>query len=60
MGRKNFFIVIQNSSGEKEKHPMKNWLQNHPNVLPKGADPRNYNSHKLRDDLRKLGWKMEE
>jgi len=50
-------VVIQRDDGGVEVHPLKEWLRQHPDVVP--LDPSNVTSHQLRNALRQLGWKME-
>ncbi len=41
-------------------HPLKEWLRRQPDLVAKGLDPDNNNSHQLRDGLRRLGWNVDE
>jgi hypothetical protein len=50
--RKSFYVVIENNIGEREKYPMKEWLRNHPQVIPMGYDAKTKTSHELRNALR--------
>ncbi|WP_083585901.1 endonuclease NucS domain-containing protein [Chelatococcus daeguensis] len=52
-------VVIPLEDGGVEVHPLKEWLRQHPDVLP-GIDPNANTSHQLRSALRRLGWSMQE
>ncbi|MCP1974293.1 endonuclease NucS domain-containing protein [Bradyrhizobium elkanii] len=52
-------VVIPREDGGVEIYPLKEWLRQHPEVLP-GLDPNLSTSHQLRNALRRLGWTMEE
>lgn len=52
-------VVIAREDGGVEVHPLKEWLRQHPDVLP-GFDPNSSTSHQLRNGLRRLGWTMQE
>jgi endonuclease len=52
-------VVIPREDGGIEVHPLKEWLRQHPDVLP-GLDPNTSTSHQLRNALRRLGWTMQE
>jgi hypothetical protein len=52
-------VVIPREDGGVEVHPLKEWLRQHPDILP-GFDPNSSTSHQLRAALRRLGWLMEE
>ena len=43
-----------------EKHPLKEWLRDHPDQIPPGLSPDVDNSWSLRDALKKLGWTVTE
>jgi Endonuclease NucS C-terminal domain len=52
-------VVIPREDGGVEVHPLKEWLRQHPEVLP-GVDPNLSTSHQLRSALRRLGWTMQQ
>lgn len=52
-------VVIARDDGGVEVHPLKEWLRQHPEVLP-GVDPNASTSHQLRGALRRFGWTMQE
>ena len=52
-------VVIPKDDGGIEIYPMKEWLRQHPDVLP-GLDPNSTTSHQLRSALRRSGWTMQE
>jgi len=52
-------VVIPRGDGGVEVHPLKEWLRQHPDILP-GLDPNSSTSHQLRNALRRLGWTMQE
>lgn len=52
-------VVIPREDGGVEVHPLKEWLRQHPDVLP-DFDPNSSTSHQLRGALRRLGWTMQE
>ena len=51
-------VVIPLQDGGVEVHPLKQWLRQHPGVVP--LDPSSSTSHQLRSALRRLGWTMQE
>jgi hypothetical protein len=55
-----FNIVIPKEDGGIEVHPMKEWLRQHPDNIPPGMDTRENTSHQLRDNLLKMGWRIQE
>lgn len=52
-------VVIPREDGGVEVHPLKEWLRQHPDILP-DFDPNSSTSHQLRGALRRLGWTMQE
>lgn len=52
-------VVLKKPDGGVEVYPMKQWLREHPEVLP-GMDPDGTTSHELRRALRNKGWSLEE
>src|ERR1043166_82457 len=52
-------VVIPKDDGGIEIYPMKEWLRQHPDVLP-GLDPNSTTSPQLRSALRRSGWTMQE
>jgi endonuclease len=54
-------VVIPTTDGGVELRPMKEWLKQHPDQMPKHLDPNPgmSNSHRIRSGLRKMGWTME-
>jgi Endonuclease NucS C-terminal domain len=46
--------------GGVEIHPLKEWLRENPDRVPRGLDPTESTSHQLRAGLRRMGWSMEE
>ncbi|HEX5443820.1 MAG TPA: endonuclease NucS domain-containing protein [Pirellulales bacterium] len=55
-----FVVVLPGDDGGIQLFPMKEWLRQHPSVLPSGVDPTLSTSHQLRNALRKLGWTVQE
>jgi endonuclease len=51
--------VIPREDGGVEVHPLKEWLRQHPDILP-SMDPNASTSHQLRNALRRLGWTIQE
>jgi hypothetical protein len=45
-----------------ERHPLKEWVRQHPEVLPPGFDPNKpgTTTHQMRDALKRVGWTVEE
>lgn len=58
--KKNHFVMIKNSDGVLETHPMKGWLRENSQHLPKGMDAGENTSYQLRRALVKNGWELEE
>jgi hypothetical protein len=56
--RKHHFVVVKKSDGSPDKQPMKLWLSQNPNEVPKGSDPHNDISHQLRRALNNNGWEL--
>lgn len=54
------YIAFTRAGGEIELHRMKEWLREHPEVLPSSADPWTQTSRQLRSALRRKGWLMRE
>lgn len=52
-------VVIPRQDGGVEVHPLKEWLRQHPDILP-GMDPGMTTTHQLRNALRRVGWAMQE
>lgn len=52
-------IVVPNDEGGVTVSPLKEWLRQHPDVLP-GIIPNAVTSHQLRNQLRARGWTMQE
>lgn len=57
---KRFNVVVPRDDGGVEVHPMKEWLRRNPEHLPTGIDFTASNSHRLRDILKRQGWRVEE
>jgi hypothetical protein len=55
-----FLIVTKNSAGAIEVHAMKKWLREHPDQMPTDFTPLHKTSHQLRNELRRMGWLVEE
>ncbi len=53
---KRFLIVIPKDDGGIEVYPMKEWLRQHPDSIPRGLDATSSTSHQLRLGLKKIGW----
>jgi RecB family endonuclease NucS len=53
------YVVVKTADGPPEKHPMKQWLRNHPDILTE-MDPDHTTSHELRRALKSKGWTLEE
>jgi len=53
------YVVLEGQDGHSEKRPMKQWLRNHPEVLP-DMDPDHTTSHELRRALKSIGSGLEE
>ncbi|HEY85017.1 MAG TPA: DUF91 domain-containing protein [Chloroflexi bacterium] len=58
--RRRFNVVIPKDDGGVEVHPMKEWLRQHPEKIPSGMDTKENTSHQLRNNLNRLGWKVQE
>ena len=54
---KHFYVVLDD--GGVERYPMKQWLRDNPDQLP-GLNPTGTTSHKLRNELKKKGWAVQE
>jgi len=54
------YVAFTRAGGEIELHRMKEWLRDHPEVLPSSADPWTQTSRQLRNALRRQGWLMRE
>ena len=52
-------VVIVRQDGGVEVHALKEWLRQHPNILP-GVDPNSTISHQLRAALLRQNWAKEE
>lgn len=59
MGKKHF-VAFQNPDSKVEIHPMKGWLSQNSQHLPKGMDAGENTSYQLRRALVKNGWELEE
>lgn len=59
MARK-FLVVETKPDGGVELFPMKEWCYNHPTDMPPGLNVRQVNSHRIRDELKRIGWTVEE
>jgi hypothetical protein len=59
-GVKRFNVVVSKDDGGVELYPMKEWLRQHREHLPRGLDPTSNTSHQLRGGLRRLGWSVQE
>jgi hypothetical protein len=57
---KRFNVVIPKDDGGIELYPMKDWLRKNPEHCPNDLNPDKVNSHKLRDGLRRNGWRVQE
>lgn len=57
---KRFYVVLDD--GGVERHRMKPWLREHPELLPEDCDypTSRKTSHQLRDALRRNGWTVQE
>ncbi len=55
-----FLIVTKNASGAIEVHAMKKWLREHLQELPANFSPYHKTSHQLRNELRRMGWLVDE
>jgi hypothetical protein len=55
-----FLIVTKSPSGTIELHSMKDWLRKHPEEMPPGFTPLHKTSHQLRNELRRMGWIINE
>jgi RecB family endonuclease NucS len=51
--QKRHFIILKKPDGTTEKHPMKQWLRQHPEYLPKGLSATSNTSHELRGALKR-------
>ncbi|MFL9824351.1 endonuclease NucS domain-containing protein [Rhodoplanes sp. SY1] len=62
MSIKRHFVVLPRQDGGIDTYPMKDWLRLHPERMPPNlkSNPTDSTSHKIRSELRKLGWIMEE
>ncbi len=59
-GRRRFVVIIQREDGGVESYPMKLWLRQHPDHIPRGLDATATNAWGLRAGLVKQGWSMTE
>lgn len=57
---KKHFVAFKNPDGKVEIHPMKGWLRENAQHLPKGMDAGENTSYQLRRALVKNGWELEE
>lgn len=57
---KRFNIVVPKEDGGVELYPMKEWLRQHPQLVPSGLDATSSTSHQLRGGLRRMGWSVQE
>ena len=55
-----FLIVTKAPDGTIEIHGMKDWLKKHPEKMPSGFTPLHKTSHQLRNELRRMGWIINE
>ncbi|MBI1878718.1 MAG: DUF91 domain-containing protein [Chloroflexi bacterium] len=55
-----FNVVIPKEDGGVEVYPMKEWLRQHPDNIPPGMDTKENTSHQLRDNLERMGWRIQE
>jgi hypothetical protein len=55
-----FNIVFSKEDGGVEIYPMKEWLRQHPEHIPRGLDATSSTSHQLRNGLLKTGWSIQE
>ncbi len=55
-----FLIVTKSPSGAAELSGMKEWLRKHPEQMPPDFSPLHKTSHQLRNELRRLGWMVNE
>ena len=53
---KRFVIAAKDQTGGISVHPMKEWLRQHPDLVPLGMTANESTSHQLRDGLKKQGW----
>lgn len=54
-----FNVAVLGDDGSVEIHRMKDWIRRNPDHLSDGFDQTSYNSHKLRNELIKNGWKAQ-
>ena len=55
-----FLIVTRNPAGSIEIHAMKKWLREHPDQMPADFTPLHKTSHQIRNELKRMGWLVEE
>lgn len=55
-----FYVVLPSDRGDMEVHPMKQWLRQHPELIPENMHPDHYTSHQIREGLRRAGWLVDE
>ncbi|HEM7873890.1 TPA: DUF91 domain-containing protein [Burkholderia contaminans] len=60
MSQRRFLVVQAKPGGGVELFPMRAWCANHPDEMPPGLNIKLVNSHRVRDELRRIGWKVEE
>lgn len=48
-------VIIEESNGGIDKHPLKSWLRTNPEALPSGLHPDDNTSHQLRRARKKEG-----
>lgn len=52
-------VILSKPDGGVEIYPLKQWLRQNPDYLPRGMDPDNNTSHELRRALQRNGWALE-
>ena len=58
--QKKHYVILNKTDGSIEKHPMKQWLRQHSECLPKDMNADINTSHELRRGLKREGWLLEE
>lgn len=53
------FLIVRHENGVEKRYPMKQWIRDNPTALP-GIDPTVVTSHKVRAELKKRAWVVQE
>lgn len=60
--KRRYFVEIPTSTGGVERHLLKDWARQHPEVFPPGFDPSKpgTTTHQMRDALKRVKWTVNE